>query len=101
VERRRQTAVCIVEWPLWSIPERARAQLADGTVRQVALPWAEGARVWVARSGKRLLACTPIGRATPEEIAAWCRARFVELVEQAKHPRPAPQHNPVEDFFKP
>jgi hypothetical protein len=101
LESRRRTTVVIVEFPTWCISPRALAQVAEGTCQPVALSWADGARVWVAKANGLVIACTPAGRATPEEVAAWCERRFAEIAQQAQHPRPAPQVNVVADFFKP
>jgi hypothetical protein len=101
LESRKRTAVYLTEFPTWCIPAHALAQIEDGTVQQVALSWADGVRVWVAKSKGLVIACGPVGRATPEEVAAWCQARFAEIAQQAKRPRPAPQHDPVGDIWKP
>ena len=101
VERRRQGAVCIVEWPLWTLnTDRLITKLKDGEAARVALGWAP-VTVWVARSGDQLLAAAPIGQASPEEIVAWFSTRFAEIAEQRKHPKPAPQPNPVDDIWQP
>ena len=99
VSARRQSETRICAWPTWTIPAHTLARIEDGTVQQVALSWADGARVWVARSGQRFIACGPVGRATPEEIAAWCQAKFAELARQHKAP-PARERDLVSDVFR-
>ena len=99
VERRRQHAVCITEWPLWTLnTDRLRTRLKDGEAARVALGWAP-VTVWVARSGDQLLAAAPIGPASPDEIVSWFSARFAEIARQPKAP-PARERDLVNDVFR-
>jgi len=100
LDQRKSGAPRIVEFPLWAISQQALAQVADGTVQRVRL-YDGVSTVWLARSGDLVIAASPVGPATPDEIATWCRARFAESARQLKHPSPAPQHNLVKDLFKP
>ena len=81
VERRRQTKTVIMAWPTWTLDTaRVRAQLRDGEVTRVALPWC-GAVVWCGRSGDLIIAAGAVGHASDQEIAAWIRARLAESEE--------------------
>ena len=101
-QAKRRTAVTITEFPTWCIPADLLARVKDGTCAPVKLDYGAGfaGTVWAARSGDQFVACAPVGQASPEDIAAWCAQRFVELAKPSKQP-PAPKHDFVTDIWKP
>jgi hypothetical protein len=100
VERRRQTAICIVSWPTWTLDtDRLLTQIKDGELAQVTLSWAPGSRsIWVLRVGKSIRAATALSHATEADIRAWLETEWWKQIA----PRPSGAvRNPVDEIFQP